>query len=468
MADNQFEVPAYVSEEITSRGYAMPPDMSAHIETWYQWYTATHPFYKERYLGVDGRSHERQKLSLRPARRVCREWASLIANEMRAQSESADANEWVQGFCEDEGLYALFQRGIERAFAMGTGAMALWFDVRDGETSIRVRRYDAKMVLPLTWDEDGTSECAFCTRVTAKGKQAVQLQMHVMDAETGTYHIRTKVWRDGKPLDPASLGIIEDFDTLCAERTFCLLSPAIDNTVQDTSPYGVSVFHDAIDAMRMLDTAWTALYDETDLLRAVLMIPDTMIDVETEEDGSKRAVPFGSREQRLYRLTSASIGEEGKPYAFAPAMRTDAIHGVYADACAALGDECGFGSQYFKPDKAGGLKTATEVSSDNSALMRNIRNHENALGKELGRLLTALVECARVHTGASVVEGFEPVSIVWDDSIITDTQAEKTQMLAEIAAGVVPKWMYLARFYGMSEEDAQAAMPEPTVLDTGF
>ena len=149
-------------------------------------------------------------------------------------------------------------------------------------------------------------------------------------------------------------------------------------------------------------------------------------------------------------------------------MRTDAIHGVYADACAALGDECGFGSQYFRPDKAGGLKTATEVSSDNSALMRNIRNHENALGRELGRLLTALVECARVHAGASVAEGFEPVSIVWDDSIITDTQAEKAQMLAEIAAGVVPRWMYLARFYGMSEEDAQTAMPEQTVLDTGF
>ena len=39
MADNQFEVPAYVSGEITSRGYAMPPDMSTHIAEWYQWYT---------------------------------------------------------------------------------------------------------------------------------------------------------------------------------------------------------------------------------------------------------------------------------------------------------------------------------------------------------------------------------------------------------------------------------------------
>lgn len=468
MADNQFEVPAFVQREIASKGYAMPPDMSAHIEAWYQWYTATHPFYTEHYVGVDGRGHERQKLSLRPARRVCREWASLIANEMQAQSDSPLANEWVRDYCEATGLYALFQRGIERAFAMGTGAMALWFDVRDEATTIRVRRYDAKMVLPLTWDEDGTDECAFCTRVTVKGKQAVQLQMHLLDGETGTYHIHTKVWRDGRPVPAEELGIIEDFDTECRTPTFCLLSPAIDNTVQDTSPYGVSVFHDAVDAMRMLDTAWTALYDETDLLRAVLMLPDSMISVETDEDGRRRAVPFGEREQRLYRLTDSPVTDAGKPFAFAPAMRAQSIHEVYADACAALGDECGFGSQYFQPDKAGGLKTATEVSADNSALMRNIRNHENQLGKELGRLLTSLCECARVHCGAPVEEGFEPVAVVWDDSIITDTQAEKTQMLAEIAAGVVPKWVYLTRFYGMSEEEARAAAPEQTVLDVGF
>lgn len=469
MAENQFEVPAFVREEIAARGYALPPDMSAHIEQWYQWYTATHPFYEERYLGVDGRSHTRHKLSLHPARRVCREWASLIANDMQVQSASAGANDWVRGYCEDTGLYVLFQRGIERAFAMGTGAMALWFDVREDATAVHVRRYDAKMVVPLTWDEDGTTECAFCTRVTAKGKQAVQLQMHVMDAETGIYHIRTKVWRDGEPLDPATIGIIEDFDTGCATPTFCLLSPAIDNTVQDTSPYGMSIFHDAVDTMRMLDTAWTALYDETDLLRAVLMLPDSMIDVRADEDGHRRPVPFGEREQRLYRLTESPVTEAGKPYAFAPQMRASSIHEVYADACAALGDECGFGSQYFRPDKSGGLKTATEVSADNSALMRNIRNHENALGKGLGRLLTALCECARERCGvSSIEEHFEPVTVVWDDSIVTDTQTEKAQMLSEIAAGVVPRWMYLTTFYGMSEDEARAAAPEQTVLDVGF
>ena len=465
MADNQFEVPAEARAAIRAAGYALPPDMSAQIAKWYEWYTCSADFYTETFADVEGKRRTRHKLSLHPARRVCREWASLIANEMQAVSESPLANEWVRDYCEDTGLYALFQRGIERTFAMGTGALALWFDVREEETRIRVRRYDAKMVLPLTWDEDGTTECAFCTRATLAGKEVTQLQIHAPDPETGTYHVRTRLWREGREIHPE--GMLDDFDTLCETPTFCVLSPAIDNTVQDTSPYGMSVFEDAIDTMKLLDTAWTALYDETDLMRAVLMVPDSMIDV-VDKDGNKVAVPFGDRDQRLFRLTTTGIGEEGKPYAFAPAMRTSSIYEVYSAAVAALGDTCGFGTQYFKPDKSGGLKTATEVSADNSALMRNIVNHENVLGKELSRLLTALTECARVHCGAAVEEGFEPVAVRWDDSIITDTDAEKTQMLAEIAAGVVPKWMYLVRFYGMSEEEAQAALPAETVVDIGF
>lgn len=468
MAENQFEVPSYVKQEITKRGYVMPPRMDTYIEQWYQWYTGTHAWYKESYVGFDNKQHSRDKLSLRPARRVCREWASLIANEMEAKSESQNANNWIHDYCEDNAVYTLFQRGIERSFAIGTGAMALWFDIAEESASIRIRRYDAKMIIPLTWDEDGTTECAFCTRVTIKGKQAIQLQMHVLDSETQTYHIITKVFLDDKAVNPDALGIIEDFDTQCSTQTFCLISPAIDNTVQDTSPYGMSIFHDAIGAVKLLDAAWTATYDEIDLLRAILMLPDTMIDAQTDEEGNIKAVAFGDKDQRLFRLTGSPVGQDTKPFAFTPQMRTQSIHEAYTDACAALGDQCGFGSQYFSPDKSGGLKTATEVSADNSALMRNIRNHENAIGKGLSILLTSLCTCARIHCGAQIEDTFDQITIQWDDSIITDTSAEKTQMMAEISAGIVPKWMYLVRFYGMSEEEAQATAPEQTTIDVGF
>jgi len=41
-------------------------------------------------------------------------------------------------------------------------------------------------------------------------------------------------------------------------------------------------------------------------------------------------------------------------------------------------------------------------------------------------------------------------------------------MLAEIAAGVVPSWMYLATFYGMNDEEAKEAVSEGEVIDVGF
>ena len=50
---------------------------------------------------------------------------------------------------------------------MGTGAWALWVDADAG--SVRIRHYDARMVIPLTWDEEGVTECAFVTRAFWRG-----------------------------------------------------------------------------------------------------------------------------------------------------------------------------------------------------------------------------------------------------------------------------------------------------------
>lgn len=44
----------------------------------------------------------------------------------------------------------------------------------------------------------------------------------------------------------------------------------------------------------------------------------------------------------------------------------------------------------------------------------------------------------------------------WDDSILTDTAAEKSQFLQEIAAGVRQPWEFRVRFLGESEQQAKA------------
>ena len=110
-----------------------------------------------------------------------------------------------------------------------------------------------------------------------------------------------------------------------------------------------------------------------------------------------------------------------------------------------FGDLCGPGIGYFDIDESGRLKTATEVSSDNSALMRNIRRHEHAL-----------LAVAR-HLGESLPEEGE-VRVGFDDSIITDAAAEKKQDMAEVAAGVMQPWECRVRWYGEDEETARAAL----------
>lgn len=57
---------------------------------------------------------------------------------------------------------------------------------------------------------------------------------------------------------------------------------------------------------------------------------------------------------------------------FAPALRTSGQIEAFRVALQMLGDLTGFGIGYFDMDESWGyVKTATEVSSDNSALMRN-------------------------------------------------------------------------------------------------
>ena len=44
---------------------------------------------------------------------------------------------------------------------------------------VRIKHYDARMVIPLTWDEDAVTECAFVTRAFCRGKAVDQLQMYL-------------------------------------------------------------------------------------------------------------------------------------------------------------------------------------------------------------------------------------------------------------------------------------------------
>ena len=153
---------------------------------------------------------------------------------------------------------------------------------------------------------------------------------------------------------------------------------------------------------------------------------------------------------RLVRLQQES--ERGGAFA---ALRTEAQSRALRLALQVLGDLCGLGLNYFDFDNVGYVKTATEVSSDNSALMRNIRKNENAMQGAICGVSRALLACARTLGHKIPDEG--DVGVLFDDSIVQDTTAEKKQDMAEVAAGLMETWEYRAKWYGESEEVARGA-----------
>lgn len=188
------------------------------------------------------------------------------------------------------------------------------------------------------------------------------------------------------------------------------------------SPYGQSVFADAGDAIQSVDLAFDALINEVDVSKMHVFLSDVMFD--HDRDGGKNTpIPFGKGDCTVFRKVMST---EDTIQEFALALRTEAQAEAFRIVLQILGVLCGLGITCFDFDNTGYVKTATKVPSDYSALMCNIRHHENQLQGALVGISHAVLACLRTMGAKGLV------NITFDDSIVTDTAVEKTQGMAEV------------------------------------
>ena len=477
---DEYWVPEHVKDYLRKLGFVLPlDDMEPWIRSWDDWMSARGEFYDYRDKDGMGRVYAVHRRSIHPAMRVCKEWGSLLLNEeVKVVCENQKATDWINSFFSSTNFMNAAQATVVRAFGLGTGAWALWIDL--GKRKVRIRHYDARMVIPLSWDEDGISECAFVTRAFYRGKAVDQLQMHLKggmgfsadlspsspsipsrdnadvlltDEGEETYRIVTVCFdHEGNELAP--VGILPVYDTGCPFPTFGIVKPAVTNTRVDMSPYGQSVFADAVDAVQAVDLTFDALINEIDLSKMRVFLSDVLFDRET--DGNKNVtIPFGKQDCTVFRKVMST---EDTIQEFAPALRTSGQIEAFRVALQMLGDLTGFGISYFDMDDSRGyVKTATEVSSDNSALMRNIRRHENGLEGAIVSIARAAMHVSRGFGESIPNEG--ETRIQFDDSIIQDTAAEKEQDMKEVGV-TMGAWEYRMRWYGEEESIARARAAE--------
>ena len=414
---------------------------------------------------IDGK-HTRRRRSLGMAKRVAEDWAGLLWTE--------NAGVVAGGIPEQECLDRVFgsdfserfATDVENAFAKGTGAIEilpneLTVDTATGELFFdETARLDlayvpAECIIPLKWRRNEITEAAF---VSWEG-ETVTVREHRGDDAVRT--IKTRVFKApdmsgvGKLIEtPLPEEVIPELVLIDSPPMFVVLSPAIANNIDPESPFGISIYANAEDALDGVDESFDNFLEDIHLGGKMVFLPDTMLRKSTTLDpvtGKPKLIPPQADKRNLFVALDNATGEDQKIHEHNPDLRVADNKLAVETTLALVSSLCGMGEDRYTFTGTG-VKTATEVISENSDLYLNRRKHLKKLISTLTRLSRAVLWAAREFLGERVDPDVE-ITVTSDDSVIEDDGSRQARGLAKVAAGVLSELTYLIDYEGYPEPE---------------
>lgn len=444
------------------------------IFEWKSWYEADVPsFHRYRIYTGNGNYIRCRRQSLKMAKTVCEDMANFLLNERVKYTVEGNANyDFIASVLRVAHWSVLGNTYQELKAALGTVAYIPYLDdiavdedgnIIPGTGSVKIDYVMAPNIYPVSWDNGRITECVFAFRKAFRLKKYVHLQYHHIDPETGLYVIENTVtdcsasWRELTPDEwkriPAFATLAPVSETGSPLPQFVIDKLNIVNNADADNPMGISIFANAEDVLQKLDLEYDSYANEFNLGRKRIFVSPEML---SGKDGN---YAFDPRDTVFYRLpedyfanTHEAIHESNM------ALRVNEHKMAIQDDLGYLSTKCGFGQQHYKYE-TGGVKTATEVVSENSDLYRTICKHELILDEVLKDLFRIILRLG-VVIGAPGLNPDAQITIDFDDSIIEDKTAERAQDKGDIAIGVMRRDEYRAKWYAETEEQAAERLPD--------
>lgn len=440
--------------------------MDIYITNWWSYIQQEgNPFY---WLEEPDSQNPKQKNKIKvrsctPASMVCDDMAGLIYNETASISldevEDETTVNWLEQWLDITMWHDRAPLAIGRMCSTGTAAWALHVSgfTETGKSpmlKVRPMRYDARSIIPLSWEADDCVDCAFLATVYIHGKKCSQIEVH-QRGDDGNYQIYCGFFDDaGKQFVPA--GYLDGNTSVNTKQpypTFSLIRLAFDNPYWDYSPMGVALFHDAIDALQTVDLAFNNMGDDLIMGRKLLALPESML---TKDEYGNAQVPMLSGKRFFLGVKSNTYDNKMGVYEYNPSLRVDENREALSTALQMLGKRIGFGIKAYALDDQGGITTAKQVAADNSEMMRAVRRHEHIIKPAIQSLLTAACGIYRELGTMKLEDIAGQVNVVLGDSIMQDDDSLRERDRADVAAGLLEPWRYMVRWQGYTEEEAKA------------
>lgn len=362
---------------------------------------------------------------------------------------------------------------IEQAAALGGAALKVWRDVRhdsegrevEGSERLKIGYCMADQFIPTAWDNAGISEAVFISRQAKGGYYYTRLEWHKWDGVT--YTITNELYR----ADQYRTGSREPQDILGMRVPLAEIYPFLDetatvdgientlfsyfrtptaNNIDDNSPLGVSIYANAMETLHALDICFDSFVREFRLGKKRIIVPARMIKTVIDPVSGEPRRYFDATDE-TYEALSTDDPDSLKIQDNSIELRVDehvsAMNAFLNIFCL----QVGFSSGTFSFDAKSGLKTATEVVSENSKTYKTVKNFQNMIRPAVVRLVENIITVAALYDmktedGESVRELAErgyTVNVAMDDGITQDRQTNINEGMALVGAGLLSKKTFL-------------------------
>lgn len=435
--------------------------------------------------------HMRTMDRMDTAKALCAELAGLVWSEqcqvhVSQESGNPALEEFVHDVLVKNNFWCKMQEHIEQVLALGGGAIKVWYDERrdsegnvvPGSGRIRLGFCQADQFVPIEWDNAQVTGGVFISREAKGGYYYTRLEWHKWDGLT--YYISNELFRSDRK-ESQNSGSLESQDILgfryplgeiypflqpetalqgLSGSLFAYYRTAVANNIDDNSPLGVSIYANALSTLKALDICYDSFIREFQLGKKRIIVPDqclrTVVDPET---GELRRY-FDATDEAFVALSTDDLGAL-KIQDNSVELRVDeheqAINALLSILCL----QVGFSAGTFTFDRAQGLKTATEVISENSKTYKTIKAQQLQVKAAIDQIVNGIIQVAQLYDlqwgGVSIralaAQGWE-TKVVFDDSILQDRQTNINEGVLLVGNGLMSKKYFLVNIRGMTDEEA--------------
>ena len=435
------------------------------------------------------------------AKAVCSELAGLVWGEectvdvsMEGRESDADnpdpLNEFIQKVFEKNAFREKMQESIEEGLALGGAALKVWAEAKHDEDGneipdsrkIMLGYAMADQFVPISWGNAKVYEGVFVSRIAKGGYYYTRLEWHKWNGLT--YVITNELYRSEirkglnagdtqdilgvrYPLAEIYPFLDEITEVPVEESLFTYWRTPIANNLDDNSPLGMSIYGNALETLHALEICYDSFVREFRLGKKRIIVPARAVRMVVDPTNGQTLRYFDANDETYEALASDSP-DDLKITDNSVTLRVEehvaAINAFLSILCLQIG----FSAGTFTFDQHTGLKTATEVVSENSKTFKTIKTIQNQLRPSVEHLVRNIIDVAILYEmdyeGQSieslVANGYN-VNITFDDGVTQDRQTNINEGVMLVGAGLLSKYTFMTDpkyGQGLTPEDAQAEL----------